>query len=112
MMGYASELSHFMHWVGILLKPVLLLALKCEPITVFTSSAVIFAAATSSGRVNSSCGRSGLQYNFSLNAANCCVDIPSVFSLFFNIPQNRLGWYFNIFGASCANSYFLLRHVL
>jgi hypothetical protein len=53
-----------------------------------------------------------LQYNFSLNAANCCVDIPSVFSLFFNIPQNRLGWYFNIFGASCANSYFLLRHVL
>jgi hypothetical protein len=101
-----------MHWVGILLKPVLLLALKCEPITVFTSLTEIFAAATSSGRVNSSCGRAGLQYNLSLNVANWVVEMPTVFALFFNIPQKRLGSYFNIFGAAFANSCFLFRHVL
>jgi hypothetical protein len=77
--------------VGILLRPVLLFALKCESITVFTSSVVILAADMSSGRWNSSYGRSGLQYNCSLNVANCFVDIPSVFALFFSIPQNRLG---------------------
>ena len=55
--GCVDLCNHFMHWVGKLLSPVLLFALKCKSSTCSISAAVTLAIARSSGYVNVSLGR-------------------------------------------------------